>query len=337
MNSQAQSPSLLDIRGLRKHFEPRQRLPWSPPRIVKAVDGVDLHVAAGETLGLVGESGCGKTTLARTILRLEEPNGGSAHFDGSDLFAAAGPGLKRLRRRMQAVFQDPYQAFNPRLTVAETIGEAWRIHPDVVSAADRGARIAELLEQVGLRSSYAPRYPHEFSGGQRQRIGIARALALQPELIICDEPVSALDVSIQAQVINLLREIQAHQGVAYLFVSHDLAIVRHISHRVAVMYLGRIVETGAAEAIFERAAHPYTQALLSATPASDPSERGQRRRIVLKGDPPSPVDPPSGCRFRTRCWKATELCARVDPMLTQVSAADHAVACHFPEPLTAPS
>ncbi len=321
---------LLAVRDLEKHFAGRRGLLSAAPA-VRAVDGVSFDIARGETLGLVGESGCGKTTLARSLIGLERASGGSARFEGVDLFGSSGAALRQLRRRIQIVFQDPYSAFNPRLTVREIISEPWRVHPGVIPKSAEAARVGELLEQVGLRREYAERYPHEFSGGQRQRIGIARSLALDPDLIICDEPVSALDVSIQAQVVNQLIEVQRSRGVSFLFVAHDLAVVRHISHRVAVMYLGKIVEIGTREDIFARAAHPYTQALLSAVPVPDPSVRGKGRRIVLKGDPPSPVNPPSGCRFRTRCWKAAEICAREEPALVARTGAGHLSACHFPE------
>jgi len=319
---------LLVVEGLVKLFPGRRRGLFGPRSTIHAVDGADFTLARGETLGIVGESGSGKTTLARTLLRLQTANAGRALLDGEDIFTASPAALKRLRRRMQVVLQDPYQAFNPRFTVSDIIAEAWRIHPDVLPRADWSRRTAELLEQVGLRASYGSRHPHEFSGGQRQRIGIARALALGPDLLVCDEPVSALDVSVQAQVVNLLAEIQRTRNLSMIFVAHDLAVVRHISHRVAVMYLGKIVEIGTSEAVFERATHPYTQALLSAVPVADPVGREQRRRIVLRGDPPSPAAPPSGCRFRTRCWKATERCAAEEPALLDRLGTGSISACH---------
>ena len=330
--SAPESSPLLEVEGLVRHFSGRKRLFSRAPGTVRAVDGVSFTVSAGETLGLVGESGCGKSSLVRTLLRLGEPTAGTARLGGVDVFSARGEALRKLRRQMQVVFQDPYQAFNPRLSVAEIIGEPWMIHPDLLAPAERPRRIAELLTQVGLRPEHAHRFPHEFSGGQRQRIGIARALALNPVLLVCDEPVSALDVSVQAQVVNLLLRIQREQHLAFIFVAHDLAVVRNISHRVAVMYLGKILEIGPAAELFTAAAHPYTQALLSAVPAPSPVGREKRTRIVLKGDPPSPVSPPSGCRFRTRCWKAQEICAREEPALIARTGNGLRTACHFPEP-----
>jgi len=320
---------LLKVTDLHKHFGVQRGPMGGHKSAVRALDGVSFELAAGETLGLVGESGCGKSTLVRTLLRLGSPTAGSARLEGQDIYSASGPTLKHLRRRMQVVFQDPYQAFNPRFTVAQSISEAWQIHPEVLPPSQRPDRVTELLTQVGLRPEHANRFPHEFSGGQRQRIGIARALALEPALIVCDEPVSALDVSVQAQVVNLLTKLQRERGLAFLFVAHDLAVVRHISRRVAVMYLGKIVEIGPVAEIFSAAAHPYTQALLSAVPVANPVGRENRSRIVLRGDPPSPVSPPSGCRFRTRCWMAQEICSVEEPELKHRTGNGLLTACHF--------
>jgi oligopeptide transport system ATP-binding protein len=296
---------------------------------VKAVDDVSFELHKGETLGIVGESGCGKSTLAKLLMRLEEPTSGHALFEGQDIYAASGKALRAMRRKVQIVFQDPYSSLNPRMTVGDIIGEPFDIHPEVAPRGDRRRRVRELLEVVGLSPEHINRYPHQFSGGQRQRIGIARGLALRPEIIICDEPVSALDVSVQAQVVNLLKELQGEFGLAYVFIAHDLSVVRHIADRVAVMYLGRFAEIGTDAQIYEHPTHPYTQALLSAVPVPDPSVRGQRQQIILAGDPPSPANPPSGCRFRTRCWKATEKCADEVPELIVRPGIDHESACHY--------
>jgi oligopeptide transport system ATP-binding protein len=322
---------LLSVEELRTWFPGPRRRPFGARPPIRAVDGISFDLAHGETLGIVGESGSGKSTLARTILRLQPATSGRIAFEGEDLLAAPPPALKRLRRRMQVVFQDPYQSLNPRFTVGDIVAEAWRIHPDVLPRTHWAERTAELLDLVGLRPEYARRHPHEFSGGQRQRIGIARALALEPDLLVCDEPVSALDVSVQAQVVNLLAGIQRSRRLSMLFVAHDLAVVRAVAHRVAVVYLGKIVEIGPTDAVFRRPAHPYTRALLSAVPVDDPAERTTRRRIVLQGDPPSPSSPPSGCRFRTRCWKATDLCVREEPALVDRAGIGTFAACHLPE------
>lgn len=298
---------------------------------IRAVDGVSLRVGAGEILGLVGESGCGKSTLARSVVRLLRPTAGTVRFDGRDLWSLRGRDLRETRRDVQMVFQDPYASLHPRMTVGDQIKEGWRIHPGVVHRGEWDAKVVDLLERVGLEGDHASRYPHQFSGGQRQRISIARALAIRPRLIVCDEAVSALDVSIQAQILDLLRTLQRDLGVAFLFISHDLGVVRHVADRVAVMHLGTIVETGSVDEIYSAPAHPYTQALLSAAPSVDDwrGDGGGETEIVLRGDPPSPIHPPTGCRFRTRCWKAQDLCRDEAPEALD-RAMGHPVACHFP-------
>jgi oligopeptide/dipeptide ABC transporter ATP-binding protein len=318
------SAPLLEVRDLRKSFPVGGGGFGRRARLV-AVDGVDLDVKSGETVGLVGESGCGKSTLARLALRLIEPDSGAIRFEERDLRALGRRELRGMRRRMQIVFQDPFASLNPRMTAGETIGEGLHVH-GLARGEARERRIAELLEIVGLAPEHAARYPHEFSGGQRQRIGIARALALEPRLIVADEPVSSLDVSIQAQILNLLLDLQKRFGLAYLFISHDLRVVRHLARRVAVMYLGRIVEYGPAERVFARPQHPYTEALLSAVPVPDPARRG--RRIVLTGDVPSPIAPPPGCPFHPRCPKAVARCATERPALREVMPG-HVAACHL--------
>jgi oligopeptide transport system ATP-binding protein len=299
-------------------------------RELKALDGVSFDLRRGETVGLVGESGCGKSTLARTLMMLERPKSGSVRFDGVDPFSLKGKELLEFRRRVQIVFQDPFASLNARMSAGQIVSEPWRTHRSLYrSSRDRAARMRELLHLVGLRSSDADKYPQEFSGGQRQRLGIARALALNPDVIICDEPVSALDLSVQAQVLNLLNELQQQLGVAYLFISHDLSVVRHVADRVVVMYLGRAVENGATESTFERPQHPYTTALMSASPSLDRATR--RERIILSGEIPSPLDPPSGCRFRTRCWKATDECATgLPPLATDPDDERHTAECFHP-------
>jgi oligopeptide/dipeptide ABC transporter ATP-binding protein len=325
----ADKPGLLRIENLVTYFPIKAGLFKRTVGQIHAVDGIDLTVYKGETIGLVGESGCGKTTLSRTILKLVEPTSGRIYFNGSGISRWGRRRMRPVRREMQIVFQDPYASLNPRMTVRDIISEPLKIAGSY--GGDRGRqRVDELLRTVGLSPEHANRFPHEFSGGQRQRIGVARALALNPQVIILDEPVSALDVSIRAQVVNLLESLQRDFGLTYIFVAHDLSVVRHVSDRVAVMYLGKIVEIGDKHQIYNEPAHPYTQALLSAVPIEEPSQRGKRKRIVLEGDVPSPANPPSGCRFRTRCWKAQPICAEEEPALID-RGQGHPAACHFAE------
>ncbi|HET8915382.1 MAG TPA: dipeptide ABC transporter ATP-binding protein [Propionibacteriaceae bacterium] len=325
---------ILKAENLVKHYPIKAGVLRRTAGHVKALDGVSFELYKGETLGIVGESGCGKSTLGRMLMRLEEPTDGKLIFDGVDVYAQKGGAMRRLRRDIQIVFQDPYTSLNPRMTVGDIVGEPFEIHTDVLPKRDRRKRVQQLLELVGLNPEHINRYPHQFSGGQRQRIGIARGLALNPKVIICDEPVSALDVSVQAQVVNLLAELQAGLGLAYIFIAHDLSVVRHISDRVGVMYLGKLVELGDEEQIYSRPTHPYTQALLSAVPMPDPTLRNSREQIVLTGDVPSPANPPAACRFHTRCWKAQEICSIDEPLLVERPDGEsaHVSACHFAEP-----
>ena len=328
--SSANGDVILRVESLVKHFPIKAGLLKHTVGQVRAVDGVDLTVRRGETLGVVGESGCGKTTLGRTIIKLIEPTAGSIVFDDRDITKLKRRQMRPVRRDIQIVFQDPYASLNPRMTVREIVAEPLQIH-GLYRRAEGRRRVEELLRTVGLSPEHANRFPHEFSGGQRQRIGVARALALNPKMMVLDEPVSALDVSIQAQVVNLLAQLQNEFGLTYLFIAHDLSVVRHVSDRLAVMSLGKIMEIGTREQIYGTPMHPYTQALLSAVPIETPNQRGKRTRIVLEGDVPSPANPPSGCRFRTRCWKAQEICAQEEPALIPRHGGNHPVACHFAE------
>jgi oligopeptide transport system ATP-binding protein len=322
------SEALLQVQGLKKHFQVGGGMFGGPPATVRAVDGVDFAIKRGETLGLVGESGCGKTTTGRCVLRLERPTDGKIVFEGKDITGMGEADLRAVRRRMQVIFQDPYASLNPRMSIGDIIAEPLKVHGIVPDGAKREARVKELLSQVGLLPQHAKRYPHQLSGGQRQRVGIARALAMEPSLIVCDEPVSALDVSIQAQIINLLEDLQKNLGLTYLFIAHDLSVVRHISDRVAVMYLGHIVELADRKALYEDPLHPYTRALLSAVPIPDPRAEAQRERTVLRGEVPSPLNPPSGCVFHPRCPIAVDRCSAEIPPLREIRPG-HWAACHL--------
>ncbi|NUH41048.1 dipeptide ABC transporter ATP-binding protein [Streptomyces samsunensis] len=329
---------VLEVRDLAKHYPlTRGVLVKRRTGAVRAVDTVSFALRRGETLGIVGESGCGKSTVARLLVSLERPTAGTIHYRGEDITRLSGRALRAVRRNIQMVFQDPYTSLNPRMTVGDIVAEPFEIHPEATPKGNRRRAVQDLLDVVGLNPEHINRYPHQFSGGQRQRIGIARGLALRPEVIVADEPVSALDVSVQAQVVNLMESLQDEFNLSYIFIAHDLSVVRHISDRVAVMYLGRIAETGTGPEIYDHTTHPYTQALLSAVPVPDPDpeSREPRTRILLTGDVPSPANPPSGCRFRTRCWKAQDRCAVEVPVLAVPTGlagpAAHASACHFAE------
>ncbi|HYH34581.1 MAG TPA: dipeptide ABC transporter ATP-binding protein [Nocardioides sp.] len=324
---------VLQVRNVKKHFPLSQGIVFKRTvGHVKAVDGVSFDLHKGETLGVVGESGCGKSTLGRLLMGLETPTDGSIKLLGREMAGLKQKEMRRLRRDIQIVLQDPYSSLDPRMTVGDIVAEPYLIHPDALDGRPRREVVQELLEVVGLNPDHINRYPHQFSGGQRQRIGIARALTLRPKVLVCDEPVSALDVSVQAQVVNLFERLQGEFGLSYVFIAHDLSVVRHISDRVMVMYLGQAMEIGNEDEIYGTPTHPYTQALLSAVPVPDPRLKGRRDHILLEGDVPSPANPPSGCRFRTRCWKAEEVCAEEVPLLQIRERSDHPSACHFAAP-----
>ncbi len=324
---------VLDVRDVKKYFPLTQGIVFQRTvGHVKAVDGVSFQLRKGETLGVVGESGCGKSTLGRLLMGLERPTGGSIQLLGEEMAGLKPKQMRAMRRNIQIVLQDPYSSLDPRMTVGDIVGEPFDIHPDALNGKSRREAVTDLLAVVGLNPDHINRYPHQFSGGQRQRIGIARALTLRPKVLVCDEPVSALDVSVQAQVVNLFERLQEEFGLSYVFIAHDLSVVRHISDRVMVMYLGKAVEIGDEDQIYGTPTHPYTQALLSAVPVPDPRLKGRRDHIVLSGDVPSPANPPSGCRFRTRCWKAEDICTTEEPLLQIRDASDHPSACHFAEP-----
>ncbi|WP_433348604.1 ABC transporter ATP-binding protein [Microtetraspora malaysiensis] len=322
------SQPILEVTDVTRHYASGRRWPLGSASRVHAVDGVSFTLGERETLGLVGESGCGKSTLGRMLVALDRPTSGTIRYRGEDIHRLSPAGLKALRRKIQIVLQDPYTSLDPRMTVGDIVAEPLAVHGEG-TPAERRRRTRELFELIGLNPDHVNRYPHEFSGGQRQRIGIARALALGPEIVICDEPVSALDVSVQAQVLNLLADLQEQLNLSYVFIAHDLTVVRQISHRVAVMYLGKVIEVGPEGAVYGQPRHPYTQALLSSAPPTDPDMAREQEVIMLNGDPPSPAEPPSGCRFRTRCWKAEEVCAVHEPALVEGVTSGHQTACHF--------
>lgn len=331
-NSSAATAPIMQLQGIKMHYPVARPMPFAPKKVVKALDGVDLEVLPSTTLGIIGESGCGKSTLARVLSGLEKPTEGKVLFEGVDINELRGAEKAAMRRNIQLIFQDPYASLDPRMTVEEILSEPFEIHPDVVPKHQRKAKIAELMELVGLNPDHSGRYPHNFSGGQQQRIGIARGIALNPKVLICDEAVSALDVSVRAQVVNLLQDLQHELGLSFVFIAHDLQIVRHISDSVATMYLGRVVETGSYAQVYDNSAHPYTQALLSAAPELRQGSNTKRELIMLQGDPPSPIDPPAGCRFHTRCPIAQPNCAAKEPELETLGDG-HLARCFYPGPL----